>query len=410
MADDQQEEQIQTPVSLEHSGTNNDMVQCVRELMYKDKSTVMVKVVDLLVLNLQQQQVIMVLKQTLQEASQQKEQMLKDLHDQPMMESLMSNIEAQNHSTRKQLGDKAESINMHMKSNEVLRKQLKKEIIYFRTGIDEAKRQIHEKEETGKFLHQALVEIVARIEEVGKQLRFVAGERAKLREENREQMDKMQRMKSTYAEIVEKLQTELTGCETALKQHAEELARVKQQGIEKVQACREMLSKKHDMQNISDSLNQQLQDEKAKLEETFAAEKKQINQMYEEKADAYKGKIEELNQTVESLTNIKKQREECIAELDVATSKMNEEINKVNNQNLKLENELGKFRSTVDLNSDSEEGTLNGPTLNMFVGKPREHIVNHTSPHAPPSSTDNEVSCHLDNADSSMSLDYNHLN
>uniref|UniRef100_A0A182S5W4 Uncharacterized protein n=1 Tax=Anopheles maculatus TaxID=74869 RepID=A0A182S5W4_9DIPT len=152
MADDQQEVRTPpTPGSLEQSAdTINDMVQNIRELLYKDKNTALVKAVELLVLNIQQRQVIIMLKQTLQEAIVQTEQMLKDLHEQPVMESLLSNIETQNQSTRKQLGDKVESIRMHMKSNEVLRKQLKKELMGFRTGIDDIKRNVHEKEEIGK--------------------------------------------------------------------------------------------------------------------------------------------------------------------------------------------------------------------------------------------------------------------
>uniref|UniRef100_A0A182QZ85 Uncharacterized protein n=1 Tax=Anopheles farauti TaxID=69004 RepID=A0A182QZ85_9DIPT len=76
---------------IQHSASN-ETVQNILELLYQDKSTVMVKAIDLLVRNVQQQQQITFLNQTIGEAVQQQEQMLIDLHDQPVIESFMANL------------------------------------------------------------------------------------------------------------------------------------------------------------------------------------------------------------------------------------------------------------------------------------------------------------------------------
>lgn len=73
-------------------GTYNDILENIRELIYKDKSTIMVKAVELQVRNVHQDQEIKLLMQTLQDAIQQKEQMKKDVHDQPVIESFMANM------------------------------------------------------------------------------------------------------------------------------------------------------------------------------------------------------------------------------------------------------------------------------------------------------------------------------
>uniref|UniRef100_A0A182MNB5 Uncharacterized protein n=1 Tax=Anopheles culicifacies TaxID=139723 RepID=A0A182MNB5_9DIPT len=397
MADEQQEEQSQSqsqsqpPITPEQSVTNNDMVQSVQELMCKDKSTVLVKAAQLLIANLQQQQVLLVLNQTLQEAIEQKEQMLKDLHDQPVMESLMNNIEAQNHSTRKQLSDKVESINLHMKSSEVLRKQLKKEIMNLRSYIDDAKRQMHEKEETGKSLQHAHIEIVARIEEGIKQLKWLSGERDKLRKENQEKMDKIKTMRSSCEENFKKLQAELAESHNVLKQRTEELNLLKKQVSGKIQACHQMVSEKHELQNRSDELKRYLEKEKSKIEQTFGEQQAHLDNELANKAEEYERKLDELNQKFETSSNTKARLEEKVTELDVAVSELIEEVNEVRNQNAKLENELINPRPIENLDSDSdEELTQVKPPVKCYSGRPRLQVFKKSDHVATSSGTDND--------------------
>ncbi|XP_035902025.1 putative leucine-rich repeat-containing protein DDB_G0290503 [Anopheles stephensi] len=398
MADDQQQEQTPTPPASEQSATTNEMVQIVRELLYKDKNTALVKAVELLVLNIQQRQVIFMLKQTLQEAVVQTDQMLKDLHDQPVMESLLSNIETQNQSTRKQLGDKVDSIRMHMKSNEVLRKQLKKELMGFRSGIDDIKRHMHEKEEIGKFLCQSFSDTKARADELHKKLCAVSDERAKLREENHERMEQIRKLKHSCEENVRKIKIDLAEGEKELEHLLAELEAVKQQAAEKMHGCRQMVSDKTAMQQRNAKLAQQMQNEMNQLEQNFQGKKIQLDRVFVEKSDEYKQKIEELDQLIGELMNKNAEQEKEAVQSEAEVSKIADELEDVNSENLKLENELANLKASVHVNNGSLQ---NNPTQ-QFGGRARVHTLPKPAAAHVASSTDNEfdVSYHLDNEQS----------
>ncbi|XP_050079422.1 tropomyosin alpha-1 chain-like [Anopheles maculipalpis] len=404
MADDQQEDPTSPPMTLEKSATSNDMVEIVRELLYKNKNTALVKAVELLVLNIQQRQVIIMLNQTLQEAIVQTDQMLKDLHDQPVMESMLNNIKSQNQSTRKQLGDKVESIRMHMKSNEVLRKQLKKEIMCFRSGIEDIKRNMHDKEETGKMLFQTITDTKARAEVLHEKFRIITGEKAKLLEETQERLNQLRNQKSICEDNVRQMKLELAECEKEMAQDLVEYEAVKQQVTEMIQAYHQVASEKAAIQQCTVNMVEQMQNEMQKLEQNFEEKKMQLDLAFVENSDKYKQKIEALDQTIGDGTNKYAEQAKHAANYEVEVCKMEDELNDFNNENVKLENELIKLKTLVQVNGELSKikpTNLFGARI-ITRARPCKSVAEYAS-----LTSDNEFdeSCHLDNEQSFTSTE-----
>uniref|UniRef100_A0A182JWT3 Uncharacterized protein n=1 Tax=Anopheles christyi TaxID=43041 RepID=A0A182JWT3_9DIPT len=412
MADGQQS---QTPDSIQQdAGTPspyNETLQNIQELMYKDKSTVMVKAVELLVMNKHQQQEITLLKQAMQDVLVQKEQMRKDVHDQQMIESFMNNIESQNNSTRKQLQGKLETINVHIKSAEILRKQLKKQIGGIRCTIDDLRRRINDKEEEGKAVHRMLTQTAARAEQVSKQRSAVSTEMVKLREECQVKMAELRKIALSCEESVTITQSELAERNKELEHCQKEHETVKQMVAEKVQACSQLQTEKASIQQQCAELNQHYENEVGRMEICFLDGKNRTDEMYAEANDVNQRKVTELEQSISSMTNQTAKKERYAEDLNATVSKVVQQLEEAGSRNKKLKSELEILKLGGNVgNAVQKEPAKNKPNL-LTYGRPKAHVfTKNTNPAPPPpqsSISGTEFSYHMDNEESSFNTDAN---
>ncbi|XP_041766101.1 paramyosin-like [Anopheles merus] len=391
-------------------GTYNDILENIRELIYKDKSTIMVKAVELQVRNVHQDQEIKLLMQTLQDAIQQKEQMNKDVHDQPVIESFMANIEAQNSATRKQLQEKVESINVHIKSSEMLRKQLKKESVTLRFAIDDLRRRIDEKEEEGKNIHDALAETAARAQHMTKQRSAVSAEMAKLREECQLKMAEMRKMAASYEESAKKTQAEMAERSKEMEHCEVELAKAKQKVAEKVQAFEQLQTEKATLQQRYAELKKNYENKVERMERCFLEEKTRKDGMFTELNNVNQCKVTELEQSIANSKSQSAQKQRCAGDLHATVLKLALQLEAASNRNKELKTELEKLKTGgLEANgAGKQEPPKNKPNLLAF-GRPKAFVFSKNANPAPDpaqSATSNtESSFHMDNDPSFLNSD-----
>uniref|UniRef100_A0A182NCH6 Uncharacterized protein n=1 Tax=Anopheles dirus TaxID=7168 RepID=A0A182NCH6_9DIPT len=413
-------DQSQTSRALSVQPDTNDAVQNVQDLLYQDKCTVIVKAVDLLVRNVQQQQQIAFLNQTIGEAVEQQELMLKDLHDRPVIESFMTNLEAQNLATRKHIQDKAEAINTHIKSNELLRKQLRKEIGGLRSCTNDIKVRANEIEETGKTLHNALQDTKIRLEGLKKQLDAASGTHTKLRAEVLEKDAEIRKIAVGYEEMVRKIKGELLEKDRQLKLRTKELEMEKQKTAGQGEVCNQILSEKKAIGQRHEQLQQHLDNEVSHLEQQFTARKDELDQAYKDAVKGYENKTKELDRTIGSLTDAKLQDEEYIMQVEAALSQMGQELRAADAKGKELEEQLAKLKQKEPSVPTTVEEMPIAKRTKFFPEKRKIHVF-HKNAAAPSmsggggfgktrsarqpqtSNDESQSSFHLDNNESSFS-------
>uniref|UniRef100_A0A182SLG2 Uncharacterized protein n=1 Tax=Anopheles maculatus TaxID=74869 RepID=A0A182SLG2_9DIPT len=165
-----------------------------------------------------------------------------------------------------------------------------------------------------------------------------------------------------------------------------ELEAVKQQASEKIHACRQMTADKSAIQQRNAKLVQQMQQEMYQLEVNFEEHKVQLEHVFVEKSDEYKRKIEELDQMIGDLMKKNAEQEKCAAEIEAEVSTIADKLEAVNNENIKLENELSTLQSSVHVVGDVSK---NKP-MTPFGGRARAKAFLKSVGARAASSSDNE--------------------
>uniref|UniRef100_A0A182P3Z8 Uncharacterized protein n=1 Tax=Anopheles epiroticus TaxID=199890 RepID=A0A182P3Z8_9DIPT len=399
MADDGVQQSCASPVpgiAKQLAGTMyNETVQNIRELMYKDKSVVMVKAVELLVLNQHQQQEMFLLKQTMHEALGQTEQMRKDVYDQPVIESFMSNIDAQNSSTRKQLQEKLDSITVHITRNEGLRKKLKKELAGFQFIIDELRKNVQEKEETAKGLQHTLEEVATRADQISKQRSAVAAEMAKLREDCQVKMAELCKIATSCEDSIKKTQSDIAEKDRELVHYSDEMEMVKQSIAAKLQACSKIQTEKAALQQRCADLNQHYAAEVGSLERSFMQSKDEIDQMFDQANSTVQRRVTELEHVIASMKEQIMQKERYERELNENIMKLDQELEGVHNRKQQLENELASFKADeAEGNQAGKKPPKSSKPTTLTSGRPKAYVftkkANHDVMGLQPSTSDTD--------------------
>lgn len=321
-------------------GADSVSVQSITQLMYKDKGTIMLKAVELIINVLQQKEQIAFLQRTIGVEKEQKEQMQRELHDQQSIGSLMGKLESQKQTISRNLGVKADFINAQIKSNQVVSRQVQKEITIFSNNLNDFRSLISNAEERGKHICREFGMAKIRIETLNKDIRSMTALNAKLCSDVNEKKDQITKRSSKYEDLLSKSKNKILEKENRMKQQKEELKKV----IEKIN---EYSTVNNDLQLEHKSLERKIlqlkqkgDSESCKIQQEFAKQQHVLQQQLKDATQDWEHKIKNMENMITGLVNEKDQNEDKCAQIEVTLIDMSKELNAKNEQCRKLQLQL----------------------------------------------------------------------
>uniref|UniRef100_A0A182NCH5 Uncharacterized protein n=1 Tax=Anopheles dirus TaxID=7168 RepID=A0A182NCH5_9DIPT len=353
------------------------MMAHIQDMTQQSKVQVLLNVVELNVKHVQQRQQIAMLQTSIRKVMEDRVQTKKDLIVQHNFKKSVDIVEEQKQSATVRLRERLESVNAHIKSNEVLRLQLRDDDVRVRSGMEDVKRLAVDLTDTAKSLQRSLEMGSNRMKEMNQQLNSLTKENAKLQDECRAKGSEMKTTATSCADIVQKTKQELAATEEGLKRRTEELKREQQRMAEQTKACAEQQAEKDTLQHEFNLLQQSFEDSILDRRQCFAEQEERLNKSYEEMKTAEEHKIATLSQKVQDMIDAKHVTEENIDALKAKQTNLAEQLQAALDRNKELENAIKDYDHNKHLEKElemlKETMTIREQPNRFLQGKRKEH-------------------------------------